>query len=382
VYDKDNKDIEKVFSLKEKLEKEFGVTPEEIDYNAIFDIMMANGQVHKKIHDMAEKRGLLKELLHAGENIMEDVSTEERGKADAGFRFFDEFYREIERESIKNGGNETAAFDKVWIAEHNRLTAGTGGYFMYNKYLLEKLDEVKIKYRDEARKRVRAFNASAAKFKETETPMSYIADLSGDDLTAAYAVNRIGQLDKAEKALCAALNCEFDASAYEDVIKMEKLAHAYASKIKRDNKAIETAGDWRKIIRCEIDEKSRVKDHVPGWIANLGVAVNDEGSVHDIEALRSRISENKRLLAIEITENDTISAKIKNTDPKLAVRIEKIATDEKGKSSESAEMAISKTSQVVPSGFENGYRVVGEERSKTKINFEQIKRGIAYKFQR
>ena len=348
-YNHDDKNLAELFGLKEKLEKEFDVTPEEINKAMKEDIRTAEGLARGKVYAMAERKGFLEEYLHDKDGIMKEAAseTDKRVKADTEFRFWDDFYRKIERESIKNGGDETAAFDKVWVAEHDRLAAG----WIYGKCFLEKLDEAKIKYRDEARKRVKVFNEAAAKFKEMPMPESDIAVLKGDDLAAAYAVNRIKQLDKAEKALRAALKSRSDAAAFDDVMKTEKLAQAYAVKINRDARAREVLGDWnKKILPDEADRKSRDKGNIPGWVANLSGAVKDGGSAFDIETLRSRVSERKRLLAIEITENAVIATKIRETEPELAARLEKIAAGEKeGKA-------------------------VRSELLETKANFEQIRR--------
>ena len=379
VCDKSNKNIAKIFSLKEELERKLGVTQEEINAHMRELVEPINKTVNEYFHKRLKVETSI-QYKNSGA-VLKDSNPEDLEKAVAEVRFFDGFYSKIECESIRNGGDETAAFDKVWVDEHDRLAAGKGDY---DKYLLERLDNVKVGYRDEARKRVKVFNETVAKYKETETPVSDMANLSGADLAAAYAVNRINQLDKAENVLRATLNLQFDTSAYEDVMKMEKLANAFAVKIVNDTEALETVGDESKIIRGDVDEKSC--DNFPGWIANLGVAVKDEGNASDAKALLSRIIERKRLLSIEITENNAMSEKIKKIEPQMADRLEKIAADGKWEVAESKKMAVdNEIYQVVPSGLENGYAVVFEERPKEnkslKLIPDQIK-AFASKFQR
>ena len=399
-YNENNKDIKKVFEMKAKLEKEFGVTPGEIVRHQRDNVSLANNMLREKLL-MIEAKEWDKKYLNGGA-IITDMTPKKPTIDDVEFHFFDSFYRKIERESIKNGGSDAEAFDKVWVAEHDRLSLDRN---KGNNYLLAKLDELKIKYRDETRKRVSAFKKADMKFKETEMPASDIANLSGDDLAAAYVVNRIAQLDRAEKALSDALDFRFDEAAYDDVMKSEKLSQAYAEKIEGDIEALKTVGSRRKIIRQEISERS-LNDNVPGWVANFGAAISDNGNTHDIMALRSRIDEDRQLLAVEVTENAAITAKIKDADPEMAARLEKIAAERRNEMPEDAFLRFlmgalesglnpdckekiteikgdNKVYNIIPAGFEKEVKAVPYhigQGSKIKQKVDQIKQAFAARF--
>jgi len=394
----ENDNIKKVYEMKAKLEAEFGVTPMEIIRHQRNNVSLANNMLREKLL-MIEAEEWNKKYLNGGA-LITDTTPKNPTIDDVEFHFFDSFYRKIERESIKNGGNDVAAFDKVWVAEHDRLSLNRNEG---NNYLLAKLDELKIKYRDETRKRVSAFKKADMKFKETELPASDIANLSGDDLAAAYVINRIAQLDRAEKALSDALDFRFDETAYDDVMKSEKLSQAYAEKIEGDIEALKTVGSRKKIIRQEISERS-LKDSVPGWVANFGDAVNDNGDTYDIMALRSRIDEDRQLLAVEVTENAAMAAKIKDADPEMAARLEKIAEERRNEMSEDAFLRLlmgalgsglspncketaddNKVYDVIPAGFEKEVKTVpyshgSGKKGKIKQKADQIRQAVASRF--
>jgi len=335
----DNDDVADVFVLKDKLEDMIGVTPEEIIKAQGQKIDKINKRVNRYIH--ASKAGFFfgKEEGNAmTEQEYRDVA-----------KFFDTFYRKVERENVRNGGNETAAFDKVFVEEKNRLVEGSKP----NKaVILRNLDRLKVNYQDETKLKVNAVSKISTHLAETETPD--ISSLSGDNLVAAHVANQIAKLDCAEKALRLVMGdsgSAFDpldsaqvgyaiqmTKAFNDIIVKEKLAQAYSAKIIKDKDAKEVIGS-SDIIRSKITTKAG--GEFPGWIADFMVAATKGAAPYKMESLITRLDEKRKLLAIEVTENDAILAKIKENDPQLATRFEKIVA------SESSSLKVENTSDKI-----------------------------------
>ena len=322
----DNDDVADVFVLKDKLEDMIGVTPEEVIKAQGQKIDKINKRVNRYIH--ASKEGFF--FGKEDGNAMTEQEYREVAK------FFDTFYRKVERENVRNGGNETAAFDKVFVEEKNRLVEGNKP----NKaVILSNLDRLKINYQDETKLKVNAVSKISAHL--AETPAPDISGLSGDDLVAAHVANQIAKLDCAEKALRLVMGdsgSSFDpldsaqfakaekmAEAFNSIIVREKMAQAYSAKITGDKEAKEVIGN-SDIIRSKITKKAG--GEFPGWMADFMVAATKGAPMYKMESLITRLDEKRKLLAIEVTENDAIFAKVKEMSPRLATRFEKIVASE------------------------------------------------------
>ena len=314
---KQNKDLNGFLALNQKINSKFRVSESEItDYeNALKKDI--NKAVNKTIHA-------------AGGFFFEDETFKEDNSAQraAVNAYFDEFYRKVARETAKNGGNETAAFDVLYAAEKNRLVEGRDP----NKaVILSNLDRMMMNYQKETKAKISFFNTAAAMADAAETPD--ISTLSGGDLIATYLDTQMAKFDAAERAVATVSEIVMEdkdiKKAYDnayassgELAAQDKLAKTCAAKMRSNVEAISLLGSSR-----IVSEKATAKagGEFTGWVADFMMTAAATPLPYKMGELFNRIEEKKKSLADEVVGNTKLMTEIREVNPVLAARMEDIA---------------------------------------------------------
>ena len=307
-----DKGLSGFLALNQKINAMFKVTEaENKEYESDLK-KRVNKYANKQVHTMGG-------FFFEDETFKKDNSAAQAAVID----YFDGFYNRIAKETAKNGGHETAAFDALYVAEKNRLVEGQDP----NKaVILQNLDRMKMNYQNETQAKITFFNTAVNMMASAKTPD--ISALSGSDLVVAYLDTQMAKLDGAEQALRTNEDIgmkdmmklyENTYVASETVLAQEKLARTCVAKMLTDVEAFSLVGSSR-----ILNDKTTASagGEFTGWVADFMTVSSTGAPMYKMHALADRIEEKKKLLATEVIGNPKLMTKIRETNPDLARRME------------------------------------------------------------